>query len=97
MDEAKVREHAEAHGQAVVAGDLRKAGSDLTKSGMAAAGDVNPKLPRPVTGAEVLSVDASGDEFVATIRYTGEGSEATVESRWADQDGRPMIVDMKIV
>lgn len=97
MEETTVRQHAEDHGQAVVDGDLRKAGSDLTKEGLAAAGTVNPKLPRPVTGATVLSVVAAGDEFVATIHYTGDDAEATVESRWAERDRRPMIVDMKIV
>ena len=97
MDEAKVREHAEAHGQAMVAGDLKKAGEDLTKEGMAAAGAVMPKLPRPVTGAEVVSIEPSDAEHVVLIRYRGENSEATVRSQWADRDGRPMIVDMKVV
>ena len=97
MDEAKVREHAEAHGQAVVAGDLNKAGQDLTKEGMKAAGNVMPKLPRPVTSAEVVGIEESGSDTVVLIRYAGEDSEATVRSQWADRDGRPMIVDMEVV
>jgi hypothetical protein len=97
VDEAKVREHAEAHGQAVVAGDLNKAGQDLTKEGLKAAGEVMPKLPRPVTAAEVVSIEENEAEHVVMIRYRGEDSEATVRSQWAERDGRPMIVDMKVV
>ncbi|MEA2498924.1 MAG: hypothetical protein QOH26_1329 [Actinomycetota bacterium] len=97
MDEQAVRQHAEGHGQAVVAGDLRTASQDLAETGREAAGTVMPQLPRPVTGAEVLSIEVAGDEHVVLIRYSGEDKQATVESRWADQDGRPMIVDMKVV
>jgi hypothetical protein len=98
MEEEKVREHAEAHGSAVVAGDLAAAGSDLTKEGQAAAGTVMRQLPRPVTGSEVLSVDLTGEQGIARIRYLGdEGAEATVESVWEERNGRPKIIDMKVI
>ena len=97
MDESSVREHAEAHGQALVDGDLRRAGSDLTPEMQAVAGDVMAHFPKKVATAEVVSVDASGEEAVVQARYGGEGAEVTVESRWAERDGRPKIVDMKVV
>jgi hypothetical protein len=97
MDEQSVRQHAEGHGQAIVAGDLKTASQDLTEEGMKAGGSVMPQLPRPVTGAEVQSVESSGDEYVVLIHYRGADKEATVESRWAERDGRPKIVDMKVV
>ncbi len=97
MDDAAVRKHAEAHGQAVAAGDLRTAAGDLTPEAQAAAGEVMRRLPRPVTGAEVISVEDRGDEGVAQIRYGGEPEAVTVESRWAERDGRPKIVDLRIV
>ena len=97
MDEASVRKHAEGHGQAIVAGDLKTASQDLTEEGMKAGGSVMPQLPRPVTEAQVQTVEASGDEYVVSILYKGSDKEATVKSRWADRDGRPKIVDMKVV
>ena len=58
MDESTVKQHAEAHGNAVVAGDLRTAGADLTPEVASQAQAVMGKLPRPTTGAEVLKVEA---------------------------------------
>jgi hypothetical protein len=96
MDESQVREHAEAHGKNVVAGDLRSAGADLTTTGMKDAGTVMPQLPRPVTSSEILSVEAADDRYVVKIRYGGEPADVTVESQWAEHDGKPMIVGMSV-
>ena len=97
MNEADVRKHAEAHGEAIVAGDLRRASEDLTKEAQAQAGAVMSKMPRPVIAATVESVESVGDEFVAAILYSGEDSAAHVESRWGERDGRPMIVELRLV
>ena len=97
MDEAKVREHAQAHGQAMVDGDLRKAGGDLTPEVQAKAGDVMKDFPRKVETAEVVSIAGAGDDYVVQARYSGEGTEVVVESRWAERDGTPKIVEMKVV
>ena len=97
MDESTVRDRAEAHGKATVAGDLRVAGSDLTKEAMVQAGDVMKAMPDPLESSEVTSVQADGDEFVAQIRYAGAGAETVVESRWADRDGTPKIVSLKVL
>lgn len=97
MNESTVRDHAEAHAKATVAGDLRTAGADLTKEAMAQAGDVMKALPDPLESCEVTSVQAEGDEVVAQIRYEGGGSDATVESRWADVGGTPKITALRVV
>src|SRR3712207_2355741 len=97
MDEQAVRTHAEAHGNALVEGDLRKAGSDLTPEAQAQAPDVMSNFPKRVESAEVVSLDVQGEEAVVQARYSGEGKEITVESRWGERDGRPKILDMKVV
>lgn len=97
MDESIVKQHAEAHGQAIVDGDMNRAGSDLTKDAMAEAGPVMKALPRPVTAADVQSVTAEGDAFVATIRYRGTDDEGVVvRSRWIDEGGRPKIAGLAL-
>lgn len=97
MDESTVKQHAEAHGNAVVAGDLRTAGADLTPEVASQAQTVMGQLPRPTTGAEVLKVESAGDDAVrAHILYKGSDSETTVISTWADRDGRPMITNLEI-
>ena len=97
MDEDTVRLHAQAHGDAVVANDLGQAASDLTDEAKAQAPAVMGKLPRPTTAAEIQSVRDDGGEFVATIVYSGEGSSASVESRWVEKDGKPMIASLTVV
>jgi hypothetical protein len=97
MDEETVRQHAEAHGRATVAGDLRAAGSDLTREAVPAAGEVMKRMPGSLSGSAIDSVTAEGDEYVVLIRYSGEDSDAVVESRWAEREGRPKIVDLKVV
>lgn len=97
MDEGTVKQCAEAHGQATVAGDLKKAGSDLDKGAYGAAGEVMKKMPADLTASEVTETRAEGDECVVSIRYSGATGSATVESRWADRDGVPKIVDLKVV
>ena len=97
MDEQAVRTHAEQHGQAIVEGDLRRAGGDLTPEAQAQAPDVMSGFPKKVETAEVVSLDVQGEEAVVQARYSGEGTEITVESRWGERDGRPKILDMKVV
>jgi hypothetical protein len=96
MDESAVRERADAHGQAVAAGDLNRAGGDLTKEAMAEAGSVMKALPRPVTGAEIESVESAGDGYVVLIRYSGADSDVKVRSRWVDDEGTPKIAELTL-
>ena len=97
MDEQAVRTHAEGHGEAVVTGDLRRAGGDLTPEAQAQAPDVMSNFPKKVETADVVNLDLQGEEATVQIRYSGEGKEVTVETRWAERDGRPKILDMKVV
>lgn len=96
MDEQTVRRHAQAHGEATVAGDLRKAGADLTTEAMAQAPGVMKAMPGKLTSCEIASVDGQGDEFVALIRYMGDAGEIMVASRWAERDDRPKITDLQV-
>ncbi len=97
MDGTLVRQRAEAHSQATVAGDLKRAGSDLDKSAYGPAGVVMKQMPQDLSGCEVSEARSEGEEWVVSIRYTGATDSATVESRWAERDGVPKIVDLKVV
>ncbi|MQA98886.1 MAG: hypothetical protein GEU78_01105 [Actinobacteria bacterium] len=97
MDAQSVREHAQAHGDAVARNDLRTAGNDLAPEAMKLAQDVMGQLPRPVQEAEVSDVTSDGPAVVAQIRYRGESDEKVVESRWEERDGTPKIVDLRVV
>ena len=98
MDEAVVREHAEAHGQAIVDGDDNRAGSDLTKAAMSSVGPVMKAMPNPVQTATVQSVVPEGDSFAVTIAYRGpQDAEIVVRSVWVDEGGRPKIDQLSLV
>ena len=92
-----VRRHAEEHGQAVVAGDLRRAGSDLDGEALAQAGDVMRQLPSPMRAAEVEAVEGGVGGFTVRTRYSGDETSAVVESQWEEREGRPKIVSMTVV
>jgi hypothetical protein len=97
MDESTIRRRAQAHGDATVAGDLKRAGSDLSKGAMAQAPEVMGKMPKQLTGAHIQSVRPEGQEWIAVIRYEGGPDELQVESRWAESDGTPVITNLRIV
>jgi hypothetical protein len=97
MDESVVREQAEIHAKATVSGDLRTAGSSLTTEAVALAPGVMKAMPATLESCEVTSVHSEGEEVVAQIRYSGGGEESIVESRWAERDGAPKIVDLKVL
>ncbi len=96
MDETTVKEHAQAHADAVVSGDLRQAATDLAEGVQEVAGQVMRGLPRPVTEADIENVTSSGEEATVLIKYSGAVSSVVVESRWAERDGRPKIVGLRL-
>jgi hypothetical protein len=97
MDEGVVREHAQAHAQAVMDGDNNRAGSDLAQSAMAGVGPVMKAMPNPITSVDIASVQAEGEAVQVTIRYRGaEDAETVVHSRWVDEGGRPKIAELKL-
>ena len=97
MDEASVRVAAEEHANAMVAKDLKTAGSVLTKEAGAQAGGVMKAMPGELTGCAIKDVSTAGDEVIVTITYQGAEGETTVESRWAEIDGRPMIANLAVL
>ncbi|MGH2754710.1 MAG: hypothetical protein ACRDLB_09760 [Actinomycetota bacterium] len=96
MDESTVRQHAEAHGSAVVSGDLKTAGSDLTPEAASQAREVMGHVPQPATAADIVGIESEGEEMIVTILYKGADKETTVLSTWAERDGRPKIVNLSV-
>lgn len=98
MDENDVRNEAERHANATVAGDFKTAGSSLTEAAMAQAGGVMKAMPGKLTACEVTTVDAGAEgSFAADIRYTGENGSVTVRSTWGEVDGAPKITNMEVL
>lgn len=96
MDDASVRTAAEEHAHATVQKDFKVAGSTLTETARGQAGEVMKAMPGELTGYEITGLNAAGDETTVTIAYRGDKGETTVISRWAEVDGRPMIVDLSV-
>lgn len=93
MDEEAVREHAEAHCEALLAGDIARASEQLSAELRANLGPVVAMLPMPLTEAKVESVERTGSGFRAVLHLVGETNEIRLETRWKDRDGRPTMVE----
>jgi hypothetical protein len=97
VDEDIVREHATKHGEATVAGDFKTAGRDLSPEAVEQAPGVMKAMPADLSGAEVTEVEKDGDAYVAVIEYSSETDSTKVASRWEEREGRPRIVDLKVL
>jgi hypothetical protein len=97
VDEDTIREHAANHGKATVAGDLKTAGRDLTPEAVEQAPGVMKAMPKTLSDADITSVDRDGNAYVAVIEYSGGGESTKVASRWEEREGRPRIVDLKVL
>ena len=97
MDDASVRAAAEEHAHATVQKDFKVAGATLTETARGQAGGVMKAMPGELNGYEITGVNPAGDETLVTISYKGEDGDALVESRWAEIDGRPMIVNLSVL
>ncbi|MEA2433118.1 MAG: hypothetical protein QOG54_575 [Actinomycetota bacterium] len=97
MDDASVRQAAEAHAVATVSGDLKTAGSYLDKSAYSAAGEVMKSMPDPLEASQVTTVEAADEGFDVRIEYSGAGSTTTILSTWQAIDGAPKIVGLQVV
>jgi hypothetical protein len=93
MDEQTVREHAEALGAALVAGDVGLATEDFSEELRRNLGEVLALLPLPSTEATVESVEHGGAGYNVVIRLVGESEEVMIQTRWKDRDGRPTVVE----
>ena len=92
MDEARTKDQIQRHAEAVERGDFDTVIGDLSEELRPQAPQIAQTLPQPVTSASVLSVEVGDEEAVARIHYAGDTSEVTIQSRWRDVDGRPVIV-----
>jgi hypothetical protein len=92
MDEQAVREHAQAHCDALVAGDIDGAAAQLSKELRSNLGHVLTLLPLPLTAATVDAVERTGTGYLAVLHLVGETDEVRLQTRWKDRDGQPTIV-----
>jgi hypothetical protein len=93
MDAEAVQSHARAFADAVVAGDIDRAITDLSKELRQNLGEVIALLPLPATEATVESVEHGGSSYTVVIRLVGESEDVEIQTRWKDRDGRPTIVE----
>jgi hypothetical protein len=93
MDEARVREHAEAFCASLAAGNIDRAIEDVSAELKRNLGEVLSLFPLPLTEAAVGAIDRGGSSITVTLRLVGETEEAMVQTRWKDRDGRPTIIE----
>ena len=93
MDEQAVRDHAQGHLDALLAGDVDRATQDLSTELRSHLGEIMAMLPLPLTAADIESVDKTGTGYKAILHLLGETTETRLETRWKDRDGRPTIVE----
>jgi hypothetical protein len=97
VQESDARSFAEAHAKAVVAGDQTHLMADFDPAAMSGVGAVVAAMPQTVKEANVFRITMSGDEAVAQIKYDGDDKSTTIESKWAERDGRPKIVSLAVL
>jgi hypothetical protein len=93
MDQAVVREHAQAHCEALLSGQVDRAAEDFSQELRSNLGTLIAQLPLPLTEASVESVEPGGKGYVAILRLVGESETVRFETRWKDRDGQPTIVE----
>ena len=81
IDEQAVREHAQGHLDALIAGDVDRALQDLSKELRSQPG-------------EIESIDLAGSSYTAVLHLVGETDETRLQTRWKDRDGRPTVVEV---
>jgi len=93
MDEQAVRQHAQAHLDALLAGDIGKAAEEMSNELRSNLGPIVAMLPMPLTEATIESVEMTKTGYLTVLRLVGEGGAIRLETRWKDRDGRPTIVE----
>ena len=94
MDEKAVREHAQGHLDALIAGDVGRALEDLSAELRSQPGELMAMLPLPLASAEIESVDKAGAGYTAVLHLVGETDETRLETRWKERDDKPTIVEV---
>lgn len=93
MDAQAVREHAEAHCNALLAGDVGRAAEEMSNELRSNLGQIVAMLPLPLTEATVESIEMTPSGYRAVLRLVGETDTIRLETRWKDRDGRPTMVE----
>jgi hypothetical protein len=93
MDEQAVREHAQAHADALLAGDIGKAAEEMSRELQHNLGPIVAMLPMPMTEASIESIESTPTGYKVVLHLVGEGGDLRLETRWKDRDGRPTIVE----
>jgi hypothetical protein len=94
MEDAAVRERAEAMCEALVAGDVDRAIGDFSEELKRNLGEVLALLPLPANEATIQSLERAGSGFNVVIRFAGETDEVEIQTRWKDRDGEPKMVEV---
>ena len=94
MDEKAVREHAQGHLDALIAGDVGRALEDLSAELRSQPGELMAMLPLPLTSAEIESVETAGSGYTAVLHLVGETDETRLQTRWKDRNEKPTIVEV---
>ena len=93
MDKEAVRAHAQAHADALLAGDIGKAAEEMSKELQQSLGPIVAMLPMPMTEASIESIESTRTGYRVILHLVGEGDTLRLETRWKDRDGRPTIVE----
>jgi hypothetical protein len=93
MDEQSVREHAQAHCDALLAGDIGLASQEMSRELQSNLGQMVAMLPLPLTEARVEAIEVTAKGYRAVLHLVGEGGAIRLETRWKDRDGRPTMVE----
>jgi hypothetical protein len=93
LDPQAVREQAQGFCAALVAGDMDRAGEDLSQELRSNLGQLVAILPLPLIEATIESVEVGGSGYVAILHLIGENGETRLQTRWKDRDGQPTIVE----
>ena len=94
MEEAQVRERAEAVCAALVVGDVGKATESFSKELRQNLGEVVALLPLPATEATVDSIERGSSGFVVVLRLVGETEEVLLQTRWKERDDQPTLIEL---
>jgi len=93
MDEQIVRERAQALCEALLAGDIGKASTDMSPELQRNLGPVVALLPLPLTGASIEAVEMTGTGYRAVLALAGDSGSTRLETRWKERDGTPTMVE----
>ena len=93
MDQQAVRDHVQATCDALLAGDIERAATELSNELRSNMGQFVVLLPLPLTEATIESLEPGGTGWVAILRLVGESDEVRLQTRWKDRDGEPRMVE----